>query len=85
MFAAGLGWQVNNNDMRSLKGWPFAVHIFFMSKGINNKSVMVTAPPVEIQSLNPEPHGRVFIRLPPAGTSRDRGQGHTGEFRTGRP
>jgi hypothetical protein len=38
-----------------------------MSREQNNKSMMVTAPSVEIRPLNPESHGREFLRLPPAG------------------
>src|SRR5450432_1894673 len=34
----------------------------------NNKAMAATSMPVEIRHLNPEPpHGREFLRLPPAG------------------
>jgi hypothetical protein len=69
MFAAGLGWQVNNNDMPQLEGMPFAVGIFFliMAKKQNYHSA-VANPPLTVTSPNPEPQrSREFLRLPPAG------------------
>jgi hypothetical protein len=69
MFAAGLGWQVNNNDMPQLEGMPFAVGIYFliMAKKQNYHSA-VANPPVKLAgSISEPPHGREFLRLPPSG------------------
>jgi hypothetical protein len=53
--------------MPQLKDWPsLSAYFLFMSKK-NNKATVATSTPVEIRHLNPDAHGREFLRLPPAG------------------